>query len=161
MLSRQWFEGLFIKYSLSLSIVLITFTFFITRTLFYYKYAVPIIDPDTYGYVKPALALLSKDLPVFLFRTPGVPLLIFIGILITKSIIGVVFFQTIISLAASISILLSVYTSFPNLAIPTSIAICAYNSIACNFSYDFRIGSESLYASCLLFSIAFLILSVY
>jgi hypothetical protein len=157
---KRHLSSVFNRYGLLISIIIIVTTFVITRMLFYLKYPMPVISQDTSSYLKPALSLLNKEVPIFDNRTPGYPLFLFISLAATPYLVLIVAFQTTIALFASISTIIGAHSLKRYLSIPTAIAMSAYSSIAINIKQEFGICTDSLYGSFLLIFTSFLMLSL-
>lgn len=151
-------------YVLIISFLIVLIPFLIARLPFFLYYPVPFVQPDT-GEYWAIVSLMDKGhLPSFSYRTPGYPLFMhLVYTLVAPKLMALITAQNIFSLA---SILFMVYCVYRVrmlfiLSPLVALALGIFTFRGLQLASDFAPLTESLYTSCIIIALAFLIRGLY
>jgi hypothetical protein len=134
--------------------------FAISRLPFFCYYAVPTIEPDSASYLYLVAILRGHYWLYFDVRTPGYPLLVWPFTYLSDQFLPVVYAQCILSLLASLAVVLSIHRIRPSLSLLVAVAMGAFLSGSQETMYDTAVLSESLYTTTIVLSVALLFLGL-
>ena len=152
--------GLIARVPFYWSAALVVLVFAITRLPFFVHFPVAGVAADSGSYEEVVDAVRSGKWPLFVTRTPGYPLFIWLVTSFSNRWLTVVAAQSLLSGASVLTLVYAAFRLHAWLAVPTAIAMCGYLGSSHVLIYETYALSESVYASCLLFSIAFLVLAL-
>jgi hypothetical protein len=161
--STKWYYVIFqflIKHYLFIICALVlSLVFLITRLPFYYHYPIVGIQYDTETFLNQVSSIQSGNLPLFDHRPPGYILFIWLITSVINRWIVVVGVQSLLFLAASLSLIYGAYCIRRILVVPATIAMVGFLGSSHVLMYETTALSESLYTTCLVFIFAFLLLA--
>lgn len=134
--------------------------FLITHLPFFWYYPAVGLSQDSSSYLDIVNTLRDGKWPHFIFRTPGYPLFVWLVTAFIDRWLAVILVQTLLSLASALSLVYAVFRMSRPLALPAAIAMCGFLGSAQVLFYDISLLSDSLYTSCIIFSVSFLILAL-
>ena len=134
--------------------------FLVTRLPFFVYYPVVNLGADTPSYLRSIQQAQSGIWPSFVIRSPGYPLFIWLVTIVSDRWLAVILVQNLLSLAASLYLVYGVYRTHAALAIPATLAMLGFLGSTQALTSDMSALSDSLYASCLIVSFAFLLLAL-
>jgi hypothetical protein len=143
---------------LSLAALLLA-VFLISRLPFFWYYPSADASQDTQWYLDIVKTIREGHWPHFLFRPPGYPLLFWFVTLFTERWIAVIYVQSLLSCASSLFLVYSVRHYRASLALPATLAMCGFLGSSQVVLYDVALLSDSLYASCIITTVALLFLA--
>ena len=133
--------------------------FVVTHLPFFWYYPSVTLSQDSNSYLDIVNAMRAGTWPRFVFRTPGYPLFVWLVTAFGDRWLVVIFLQSVLSLASALGVVYAVFRVRRPLALPAAIAMCGFVGSAQVLFYDISILSDSLYTSCVIVSVAFLILA--
>ena len=139
---------------------LLSAVFLVTRLPFFLVYPVVGFAPDTGGYVSVIEMARSGVWPQFALRTPGYPLLIWLGTLFCDRWIAVILLQNLLSFGSILLLTYAVFRLRRSLAVPVALALCGFLGSSQVLLYDTYALSESPYASSVIAFTGLLILAL-
>jgi hypothetical protein len=139
------------------SLLIFTAIFGIARSPFYYYSSLASIQPDSTGYAQMALSIKTGQPLDLSYRTLGYPVFLWLAGLMKNSWSFAVTLQVLISFAASVILIFSVYSLSPYASLPTALCIAAFQFSGTKTTMDCAILTDSLYSSSTMICFAFLI----
>ena len=139
---------------------LVVLVFVITRLPFFLHFPVAGIAPDSGSYEDVVDTVRAGKWPLFVTRTPGYPFFIWLVTEFSNRWIAVIAAQSLLSGASVLTLVYGAYRFRAWLAVPTALAMCGFLGSSHVLIYETFALSESVYTSCLLFSIACFILAL-
>jgi len=142
------------------SIIIVGLAFLIPRLPWFVNYPLPLIADDTHTYFAPMRQIFSGQFPVFDMRTPGYPLFLMLSLAIFPYLKFTVILQNLLTLGSALFFVWATYKTYSRLAICAGITMVAHVAQPFTVWSDLALLTESIYSSCLVLSIASLVLAV-
>ena len=130
------------------------------RLWLFVDYPMVAIHPDSGGYYAAAEMMFSGTLPNFGMRPPVYPIFMRIAFLIFDRAIFLSFCQTAVGLGAAMLVAYGAGQWKRSLALPAGLWMCLYLCSVTAMEHDSAMLSESLYATCLMFSFGALLIAL-
>ncbi len=144
---------------LCLSLALFTVIFAIARHPFYHYSSLASIQPDSTNYIQMAFFIETGQALDLSYRTLGYPVFLWLAGLMKDSWSFAVTLQVLISFAASVTLILSVYALSPYASLPGAVCLAAFQVSGTKTIMDCAILTDSLYSSSIMLCFAFLMLA--
>jgi len=148
------------RYLFYVSIIIVGIAFVIPRLAWFVDYPLPLIQQDTSTYFAPVRQMLSGHLPIFSLRTPGYPLFLTLSLGIFHYLKFTVILQSLLTLGSALFFVWATYKTYCKLVICAGITMVAHVAQPFIVENDFALLSESVYSSCLVLFIGFLMLAI-
>lgn len=130
------------------------------RAWYFIDFPIVAIHPDSGGYFAVAEQLGTGTLPNFGNRPPVYPIFLKIVFSIVDRAIAMAAAQTALSFLGSLLLVYSVFVWSPALSVPAAAAMALFLFGFTTFEHDTAMLSESVYASCLMFAFAALVIGL-
>jgi len=133
--------------------------FLVTRLPFFWYYPRAALALDSQSYLDVANTMRAGHWPLFIFRTPGYPVLIWMVTSIVDRWLAVILVQNVLSLLSSLAVVYSVHRLRRPLALPAALAMCGFIGSSQVLIYDTSMLSDSLYTSTVILVVASLFMA--
>lgn len=148
------------RHQLSLAVGLFLLLVIANRAFYFLDFPVPAIHPDSVGYFGAAEQIGNGTWPNFGNRPPVYPLLLKSVFAISDRVSALVVAQTVMSVLASMLLIVAVHRWTPGMAIPAAVVSALFLFGFTTIEHDTAMLSESPYASFLMISFATLLIGL-